>query len=102
MTTSYPSWRSKVTTVAWYAACSEAIGLVVLFMTIACCADAIHNTYFVTKFGRFLLLMIALICIASFFTFQLALFAYGKRRLGAVLFSLATMLLSLGMLGIAE
>jgi hypothetical protein len=102
MTTSHPSWRSKVTTIAWYAACSEAIGLVALFVTIAACASAIHNTYFVTKLGRFLLAMIALICLASFFTFQLALFAYGKRRVGAVLFSLATLLISLGMLGVAE
>jgi len=102
MDKTYPAWRCRLSSFVWTAARVEGATLFALFVTIATCAPTIHFTYFTTKLGRTLLLAVAIVGLASLLTFFLALFAYGKRRIGGILIALATFLVSFGMIGFAE
>jgi hypothetical protein len=102
MDKTYPTWRSKLSSVVWPAACAEGVALVALFLTIATCAPVIHFTYFATRLGKALLWAVLIVCVASLITFLLALFAYGWRRIAGIVVALVTFLVSLGMIGVAE
>lgn len=97
-----PAWRDRLSSRVWQVACAKGIFLLALYVVIGTCAPAMYFTYFATKLGKALLIMMMLICLVSLLTFSLALFAHGRGRIAGVLIVFTAFALSLGMIGIAE
>jgi uncharacterized membrane protein (DUF4010 family) len=96
-----PAWRERTSRIVWIASWTELTALLAICLSIFVVVPLLPGTNFY-GLGKFLLACLVVVSLTSFFTMQLAFFAYGKARAFGLPLTIGTLLFSLLLLGISE